>query len=364
MLEAIKEVIEKELIGKQKKLDKNHNGKLDGQDFKMLRKEDKKCGCAGKCQCSTNEAADDYVDESMGDFQWHNSKDHKPLSSWPKVHAAVHRDFSQAGGAGTDAEKNELGKTPIHPDHHAVHNDAESNPKKMRKALNRHYSHDVSRGLDEEKAVKEEVEQVDEISAKLAANYVRNADRDAYTWHGPGKVSNNRTDGMIRNQRKQGVSLAKAKLFDRHPKGGPHRGKAIIPTNEAADDYEGEYQSTITKKQKAAQAAVPAKNKAYRDSMKDRPSIQSKLRREEIEQVDELTGIKKSPMKKIGYVMKAGEVMTKTAPHEIANNKETGRKFKNRLDGLQNLQKRMTKEEIEFSAEEIARIEAIAKEME
>jgi hypothetical protein len=31
----------KELIGKQKKLDKNHNGKLDSQDFKILRKEEK-----------------------------------------------------------------------------------------------------------------------------------------------------------------------------------------------------------------------------------------------------------------------------------------------------------------------------------
>jgi hypothetical protein len=31
---------EKALVGKQKKLDKNHNGKLDAQDFKMLRKEE------------------------------------------------------------------------------------------------------------------------------------------------------------------------------------------------------------------------------------------------------------------------------------------------------------------------------------
>jgi hypothetical protein len=28
---------QKKLIGKQKKLDRNHNGKLDSQDFKMLR---------------------------------------------------------------------------------------------------------------------------------------------------------------------------------------------------------------------------------------------------------------------------------------------------------------------------------------
>jgi hypothetical protein len=96
--------------------------------------------------------------------------------------------------------------------------------------------------------------------------------------------------------------------------------------------------------------------------LKNRRAAISKNIKEE-EQIDELTGIKKSPMKKIGYVMKAGKVMTKTAPHEIANNKETERKFKNRLDGLTNLQKRMTKEEVEFSNDEIARIEAIAKEI-
>jgi hypothetical protein len=32
--------IDEKLVGGQKKLDKNHNGKLDGQDFKMLRKEE------------------------------------------------------------------------------------------------------------------------------------------------------------------------------------------------------------------------------------------------------------------------------------------------------------------------------------
>ena len=34
------ERIKEELKDGQKKLDKNHNGKLDGQDFKMLRKEE------------------------------------------------------------------------------------------------------------------------------------------------------------------------------------------------------------------------------------------------------------------------------------------------------------------------------------
>jgi hypothetical protein len=35
--DVIRGIMEKELVGNQKKLDKNHNGKLDSQDFKMLR---------------------------------------------------------------------------------------------------------------------------------------------------------------------------------------------------------------------------------------------------------------------------------------------------------------------------------------
>ena len=40
------------LKGKQKKLDKNHNGELDAQDFKILRKEETEelgCGCCDQC---------------------------------------------------------------------------------------------------------------------------------------------------------------------------------------------------------------------------------------------------------------------------------------------------------------------------
>ena len=38
--EEVEQTDEKALVGKQKKLDKNHNGKLDAQDFKMIRKEE------------------------------------------------------------------------------------------------------------------------------------------------------------------------------------------------------------------------------------------------------------------------------------------------------------------------------------
>lgn len=65
---------------------------------------------------------------------------------------------------------------------------------------------------------------------------------------------------------------------------------------------------------------------------------------EEVEQIDELTGIKTSPLKKLGYVIKAGKRMTKTAPHEIANDPTTARKFTNTLKTL----KKMNKEELEL----------------
>jgi hypothetical protein len=65
---------------------------------------------------------------------------------------------------------------------------------------------------------------------------------------------------------------------------------------------------------------------------------------EELEQIDELTGIKTSPLKKLGYVMKAGKRMTKTAPHEIANDPTTARKFTNTLKTL----KKMNKEEVDL----------------
>lgn len=83
-----------------------------------------------------------------------------------------------------------------------------------------------------EKYIQENYVQVDEISAKTATNYVRKADAAAASYHGPGKVSNNRTDAVLRKQRSQGVTLAKAKLFDRHPKSGPHKGKSVVPTKD------------------------------------------------------------------------------------------------------------------------------------
>ena len=44
--EEVEAVDDKALVGKQKNLDKNRNGKLDAQDFKMIRKEETTAGVA------------------------------------------------------------------------------------------------------------------------------------------------------------------------------------------------------------------------------------------------------------------------------------------------------------------------------
>jgi len=147
------------LIGKENMFESAKKAKKDWDgDGKIESEKDEVWGSRFKAAKKAGKMEEvEQVDES--DFQWHNSKDHKPLSHWPKVHAAVAADVSDSGGGGTDAEKKEIGKTPIHPDHHAAHDEAEANFKNrklMRKARDLHYSHDVSRGLHEE------VEQVDE----------------------------------------------------------------------------------------------------------------------------------------------------------------------------------------------------------
>ena len=58
--------MEEELVGGQKKLDKNHNGKIDGQDFKMMK--DKKSSDEEEC----DECGSSYMEEEDGDDDFEN----------------------------------------------------------------------------------------------------------------------------------------------------------------------------------------------------------------------------------------------------------------------------------------------------
>jgi hypothetical protein len=108
----------KGLIGKQKKLDKNHNGELDAQDFKMLRKDEEELD---------EEQLDEMINEVL-------SKD-APAGEW--IHDFVHSDNPKFAGK-SEAER-----------------------KKM--ALGAYYG-----------AQKEEVEQINEISKSEVEHHFNN----------------------------------------------------------------------------------------------------------------------------------------------------------------------------------------------
>jgi hypothetical protein len=78
--QPVESEVKEELKGKQKNLDKNHNGKIDGQDFKILRgqkkeisedKECKNCDCTkSECKCKKEEVKE-WV-ESLAENSFHS----------------------------------------------------------------------------------------------------------------------------------------------------------------------------------------------------------------------------------------------------------------------------------------------------
>jgi hypothetical protein len=68
---------------------------------------------------------------------------------------------------------------------------------------------------------------------------------------------------------------------------------------------------------------------------------------EEVEQIDELTGMKNSKMKQMSYAVKATKQVAGAQPTELANDKDKARKFKNRMTGLNTMKNKMAKEEVE-----------------
>ena len=106
----------KALVGKQKKLDKNHNGKLDAQDFKMLRKED-----------ISEEQLDEMINEVLS----------KDASAGDWIHDFVHSKNPKFAG--------------------------KSKAERKRMALGAYYG-----------AQKEEVEQINEISKSEVEHHFNN----------------------------------------------------------------------------------------------------------------------------------------------------------------------------------------------
>ena len=142
LIQAVTEVLK----GGQKKLDKNHNGKLDGDDFKKLRKEDKSCACEGKgpCQCETKEEVEQIVELSKDTLQKYVRK--------ASTDAANH---AYTAGMG---DKGEINKD-------ASHKKATSRLQGVSKAA--------------QKLAKEEVEQIVELSTGTRSAYRAKAGEQA-----------------------------------------------------------------------------------------------------------------------------------------------------------------------------------------
>lgn len=229
--DAVRGIMEKELKGNQTKLDKNHNGKLDGQDFKILRGQKK----ATEEVEAVEENAFDYKSPRQPEpnggsgvkkgFRYGGSKQkEKPEQEEPKekkeevrftlkvmkeryeepildelinevlskdasagawIHDFVHSDNSKFDGKSTaERKKMALGAYYGKQDEEAVQEGLKSVAKKAFKALTGGSDEDQRKDLQRKMGVPqtgqkpktEEVEQMDEISSGLATSYLNKRD--------------------------------------------------------------------------------------------------------------------------------------------------------------------------------------------
>ena len=175
-----------ELKGGQKNLDKNHNGKLDSQDFKMLRKEETVAE-GNPMNKEKKNAAVAAVGAKNKDSQYlsrMNPAVADKIRGREKMSGKDRQQFEevQVDEAGMPAsviksKQNRANMTDKQfADSHKNHSDAD-----LRSMAWRHghgkpgtsgHDHYVNRRA---KGLKEEAEQIDEISTKLAVNYAKGA---------------------------------------------------------------------------------------------------------------------------------------------------------------------------------------------
>jgi len=84
--DAVRGIMEKELVGNQKKLDKNHNGKLDSQDFKMLRGQKKATEDVEQIDEISDKTLGNYIDAARKDRE-HNKVNKSAPDTAQRVNA-------------------------------------------------------------------------------------------------------------------------------------------------------------------------------------------------------------------------------------------------------------------------------------
>jgi len=367
LIQAVNEVLK----GKQKNLDKNHNGKIDAQDFKILKGKKK-----------VEEETEELDELSKG-----------TLGSYIKKSTADATDAARRGGV-ADAKK------------------APSFAKSAYKTVEKRQA-GIAKATD--KLTKEEVEQVDEVSKDTLQHYIRLASTDAanhaYTAGkgAHGKMTINKdayhalADKRLKGISKAAQKLAKEEVEDIHEIGDTPRGQKALKSYtkkankqvDKAEDiilnpsnriYRGAERGNSNAENKYAKADI-----TYHKRLSGIDAAKKRMK-EEVESIEELSkGAMKSYVKQVD---KKGESDKRSEGLAVASKKiakqETNRTLQRAVNkigntpisktkasdahkydasrqelkgrGIHNFAGRRTRyEEVEFSAEELARIEAIAK---
>ena len=181
-----------ELVGKQHKLDKNHNGKLDAQDFKMLRKEETEELDEGKMKDIYTDMMDHATKKGYSSHKEFTPADYDTVG---KQHGISGKELAIVAGHKTAQQADTHFKKPVQPG------------KEMDRARALAQRGMQSLSKEEVEAIEEKLTQIDELSKKTLGSYAHKAVDHTYD-----KAFD---DDEIKNTRTKGIERASKKLGDK-----------------------------------------------------------------------------------------------------------------------------------------------------
>ena len=374
-----------ELIGKQTKLDKNHNGKLDADDFKKLRKEETE-------SIEESYPTKQHFEQMAALIKSHD--DEKKRSDLAHHHAGIfkgqnprfdHKKFMHACGVHESAvceeveQIDELSKStlasyiPKAAKSARIHGQISTEYKKsaetkrkpgLKNALDNLSKKYRAKAWDREKNIekatnklaKEEVEQIDELSQNTLGNYVKGATDDIKAKRGALRVWPNysgKADWKNKiDKRLDGITSATKKLAKEEVEQIDELSKKTLGSYAKASTFDAAKQGNeIAKLGNNLSALSKVNGPMYKlnKRLAGHSKAVDKLAKEEVEQIDELS------KKTLGnYVSKASSDLNKTAGAAGAlrskndwNAENTTRAADKREAGIKKAAAKLAKEEVE-----------------
>ena len=359
--------MDEELKGGQKKLDKNHNGKIDAEDFKILRKKK-----------GMKEEADQIDELSKGTMKSYVKQVDKKGESDKR-----HEGLAMASKKIAKQETNRTLQRAV--------NKIGNTPGSKKKASDAH-KYDASRQELKGRGIHnfagrrtryEEADQIDELSKGTLKSYVNRASDELVThaksWghaqavHKPGANYNKvlKPQGKMLSRMK-GINDAAKKLAK----------EDVEQIDELSKKTMTSYIDKATHNLAAhghamghdlATQGVRSKDRLSKtlNRQKGIQAAASKLAKEEVENIDELSKdtlksyIKKStsgsaPNSALNLAAHAAHKMTRRKGSDVDVAIKLRDKAEKRGEGIVKAASKLAKEDVEFSAEELARIEEIA----